>query len=62
MPANYKSYLISPKYVLGSDSFRVAATSHLEAIKIAKKRIKNEDWHSPHGWEVMLEITTFEED
>lgn len=56
------SYLITPKYVLGSDSFRVAAENTDQAIELAKRRIKREDWHSPHGWDVLLEVTTFEED
>lgn len=54
------TYLITPKYVLGSDSFYVMAESHDVAIKKAKARIAKEDWYSLYGWDVLLEITTFE--
>lgn len=56
------TYLITPKYVLGSDSFYVKAKSSDEAVTIAKNTIAKEGWHSPHGWEVLQEITTFEDE
>lgn len=56
------TYLITPKYVLGSDSFRVSAQSHAEAIEMAKFIIKREDYHSTNGWDILLEVTTFEEE
>lgn len=55
------TYLITPKYCLGSDSFTVSANSHAEAIEKAQERIKREDWHSSNGWDVLLEVTTFED-
>jgi hypothetical protein len=55
------TYLITPKFVLGSDSFYVKAASHAEAIEIAKNTIAKEDWHSPHGWDVLIEVTSFED-
>jgi hypothetical protein len=56
------TYLITPKYVLGSDSFYVKAPSHAVAIEKAKEHIKREDWHSPNGWDVLMQVTTFEDD
>lgn len=53
------TYLVTPKYVLGSDSFYVTAESHVKAIELAKARIKRENWYSPHGWEILLEVADF---
>lgn len=55
-----KTYLITPRYVLGSDSFYVTASSLAIAIAEAKARIRDEDWHSPNGWDVLEEVATFE--
>lgn len=56
-----KTYLITPKYSLGSDSFYVKAKSYAVAIEIARNTIKKEDWSSPNGWTCLLEVTDFEE-
>lgn len=57
-----KTFLITPKYVLGSDSFYVQAANHDEAVAKAKERIKREDWHSPNGWDVLEDVGSFEDD
>lgn len=54
-------YLITPKYVLGADSFSVRAESHAEAVEIAQETIAKEDWSSEHGWECYLLVTEFRE-
>lgn len=45
------TYLVTPKRVLGSDSFTVRADSYSEAIEKAAERIKAEDWYAEE-WEV----------
>ena len=44
-------YLITPKSVLGCDSFWVQADNLKEAMDKALRKIRNEEWHSPNGWE-----------
>jgi len=55
------SYLVTPRFVLGADSFHVQANCTEEAIAAARERIKREDWSSPDGWDLLLEVTTFED-
>lgn len=53
------SYLITPKFMLGADSFWVQAEDQAGAIEKAKARIKKEEWYSPHGWDVLQELADF---
>lgn len=62
MPDIYEStYMITPKGVLGSDTFYVAAPNLTVAIQLARTRIRKEGWSNNLGWEVYMELCTFDE-
>lgn len=50
------NYLVTPRWVLGSDSFYVQANNDLDAIIAAKARITREGWECCNGWEILKEV------
>jgi hypothetical protein len=52
-------YLVTPQYVLGSDSFSLRAKNDEEAKQLAIQRMQNEGWGGG-TWEIYRKITTFE--
>lgn len=58
----YNDWLVTPRYVLGSDSFCVGAETRAEAVELAKARIAAEGWHSPMGWELYCRVPGFDDD
>jgi hypothetical protein len=55
-----KSYLITPSYVLGSDSFFVQAATRDEAMALAKAYIAKEDWYADE-WKIFEKLGSFEQ-
>jgi hypothetical protein len=54
-------WLVTPRRVLGSDSFTVFAPSYHEAVRAAKRRIHREDWSCADGWEIYRKYENFDQ-
>ena len=53
-------WIVTPAYVLGSDTFNVYEETYEEAVAAAKAKITEENWDSPNGWDIFQEHQRFE--
>lgn len=51
-------YLVTPKFVLGSDSFYIEAPDLTKAVEIARAKIISEEWSG--DWEIYEHKLDFE--